>query len=50
MRKVTEAVKSGKSGKMQVRRSAGPDTSGFRRPRKDLSLVGREGETLEGFG
>ena len=50
MRKVTEAVKSGKSGRMQVRRSAGPDPSGFREPCKDLSLVGREGETLEGFG
>ena len=49
VRKVTEAVKSGKSGRMQVRRSEGPDTSGFRGPCKDLSLVGREGETLDGF-
>lgn len=43
MRKVTEAVKSGKSGRMQVRRSEGPDTSGFSGPCKDLGLVGKEG-------
>ena len=42
---MTEAVKSGKSGRMQVRRSEGPDTSGFGGPCKDLSLVGKRGDT-----
>lgn len=45
MRKVTEAVKSGKSGRMQVRRSEARPHQASSGPCKDLGLVGKRGDT-----